>query len=224
MTTRIQMRRDTAANWTSADPVLSTGEPAYESDTGKFKIGDGVSNWSDLSYVVDEAGLPIATTSVLGAVKPDGTSILVDVDGVISTVFGLDDNTFTGDQTGGDNLFKQWQVKDIGHVILNKGSVGTGTVTFDYRDGSHQKLTITGSLTLATSNWPPTGNRGDLILELVNGGAVTVTFPTINWIKSDGSFTTSFSASGYTLQSSGTDFLILWSTDSGTTIYGKVIR
>lgn len=48
--TRIQLRRDTAANWTANNPVLAAGEPAYETDTGKFKIGDGNKTYSALPY------------------------------------------------------------------------------------------------------------------------------------------------------------------------------
>jgi hypothetical protein len=50
----IQLRRDTAANWTSADPVLHAGEPGFETDTGKFKIGDGSSSWTSLGYAGDK--------------------------------------------------------------------------------------------------------------------------------------------------------------------------
>ena len=46
----IQMRRDTAANWTSADPTLANGEFGYELDTGKLKIGDGSTVWTLLPY------------------------------------------------------------------------------------------------------------------------------------------------------------------------------
>jgi len=42
MATRMQQRRGTAAQWTSADPILNAAEIGYESDTNKFKIGDGV--------------------------------------------------------------------------------------------------------------------------------------------------------------------------------------
>lgn len=45
-----KQRRDTAANWTAADPTLLAGELAYESDTGKWKIGDGSTAWSSLAY------------------------------------------------------------------------------------------------------------------------------------------------------------------------------
>jgi len=50
MATKIQVRRDTAANWTSADTVLSEGEIGYETDTGYMKIGDGSTAWTALSY------------------------------------------------------------------------------------------------------------------------------------------------------------------------------
>lgn len=48
--TRIQWRRDTAANFTSTNPVLSAGEPAFETDTKKTKIGDGTTAWTSLAY------------------------------------------------------------------------------------------------------------------------------------------------------------------------------
>ena len=44
------MRRDTAANWTSNDPTLLSGEMGYETDTHKIKIGDGSTVWTSLSY------------------------------------------------------------------------------------------------------------------------------------------------------------------------------
>lgn len=47
---RIQLRRDTAANWTASNPVLAAGEPGVETDTGRFKLGDGVRNWATLPY------------------------------------------------------------------------------------------------------------------------------------------------------------------------------
>lgn len=47
---RIKLRRDTAANWTAANPVLAAGEPGYETDTKQVKIGNGTSTWSQLEY------------------------------------------------------------------------------------------------------------------------------------------------------------------------------
>src|SRR5262245_65213363 len=50
MTIVIQLRRDTAARWAAANPVLASGEPGLESDTGRIKFGDGTTAWSALAY------------------------------------------------------------------------------------------------------------------------------------------------------------------------------
>jgi len=51
MATRIQVRRDTAANWVAAgSTVLAAGEIGFESDTLLFKIGDGLAQWQNLEY------------------------------------------------------------------------------------------------------------------------------------------------------------------------------
>lgn len=47
----IQIRRGTAAQWTSANPVLAVGELAYETDTTQLKCGDGVSHYNSLAYI-----------------------------------------------------------------------------------------------------------------------------------------------------------------------------
>lgn len=57
MATRMQQRRGTAAQWTSADPILEAGEIGFEIDTNKFKIGDGVNHWADLIYYASAADL-----------------------------------------------------------------------------------------------------------------------------------------------------------------------
>lgn len=50
-TTRIQLRRDMAANWTSANPLLAVGEIGIETDTGRWKVGDGTTLWNALGYL-----------------------------------------------------------------------------------------------------------------------------------------------------------------------------
>ena len=68
MANKIQLRRDTTANWTSSNPTLSQGEIGYELTTGKIKIGTGTTAWNSLSY------LTIATNSVTGTLTfPDAT-------------------------------------------------------------------------------------------------------------------------------------------------------
>lgn len=54
--TQIQLRRDTAANWSSANPILASGEPAFETDTGVFKIGDGVTTYNTLPKLSADGG------------------------------------------------------------------------------------------------------------------------------------------------------------------------
>jgi hypothetical protein len=49
--TRVRWKRGTAADWASANPVLRLAEPGWETDTGKFKVGDGITAWNDLDYV-----------------------------------------------------------------------------------------------------------------------------------------------------------------------------
>ena len=43
-------RSDTAENWNAANPVLLKGEMGVETDTRKFKFGDGVKHWAELDY------------------------------------------------------------------------------------------------------------------------------------------------------------------------------
>jgi hypothetical protein len=50
MATRMQQRRGTAEQWTSVNPVLAAGEIGFETDTNQFKMGDGLTTWSALSY------------------------------------------------------------------------------------------------------------------------------------------------------------------------------
>jgi hypothetical protein len=69
MATRMQQRRGTAAQWISANPILNVGEIGYETDTNKFKIGDGTNHWDDLNYFYDAA-----TTAA-------GINALLDIDG-----------------------------------------------------------------------------------------------------------------------------------------------
>lgn len=71
---RRQGKRDTAANWTSSNPVLLAGERGWESDTNKTKIGDGSTAWSSLPYrnpltdaqVAALADIPGASLAKLG--------------------------------------------------------------------------------------------------------------------------------------------------------------
>ena len=122
---------------------------------------------------------------------------------------------------------------DIGSgVFLDKGNSSTTTQTFAYTSGSHQKVTATGNHTYGFSNWPATGSTGMILLELVNYGAFTITGPTATYIKPDGTTTSSLATyftalaavggpSGF--QSAGTTWMVYWTRDNGTTVYGKIL-
>jgi hypothetical protein len=120
-----------------------------------------------------------------------------------------------------DGILSRAMLKDFGYTYYNSGT----TNALDYTNGQHQRWTPnTGAQTLTITNWSPTGNLSEFLIEGVNLGASTITWLTVNWIKSNGTTTTTFASNGVTLQTSGTDWVYLWTRDAGTTIYGKVVR
>lgn len=77
--TVIKLRRDTAADWTTADPILAEGELGVELDTNRVKIGDGATEWSGLDYfgvldsIDDIAGVTITSATNGQFLQYDGT-------------------------------------------------------------------------------------------------------------------------------------------------------
>ena len=67
MAQQIQLRRDTAANWTSINPTLAIGEVGIETDTLKLKIGSGLLNWNSLSYYNGVAVQSVSGTSPISS-------------------------------------------------------------------------------------------------------------------------------------------------------------
>lgn len=64
MAVQIQFRRGTAASWTSSNPTLSLGELGLETDTGQFKVGNGTTAWTSLSYAqMGPSGLQQGSTA-----------------------------------------------------------------------------------------------------------------------------------------------------------------
>lgn len=51
----LQLKRASQSTWKNKNPVLAYGEPGYEKETGKLKIGDGVTAWNDLSDIAKES-------------------------------------------------------------------------------------------------------------------------------------------------------------------------
>ena len=96
MATKIQVRRDTAANWTSANTVLSSGEMGYETDTGFMKIGNGTAAWTALAYFTP------------GDVSDDNTTYTISVAQATNdaniTLTGSDASNDTVTMVAGNNL------------------------------------------------------------------------------------------------------------------------
>jgi len=213
----------TAGNLLAGELALNTndGRLFYKDSGGVVqKIAD--KNNTPVPYPT--AGIPVSTGTAWGTSKATPTGVIVgDTD-----TQTLTNKTLTSPSLADSSLTRAMLI-DCGLTYFDKGNSGGTLQTFDYTAGSHQKITATGTFTIASSNWPPTGNLGELLLELVNGGSQTITWPTVSWIKPDGTTTTSIATylaanTGRTaLQTSGTDFFLLWSRDAGTTIYGKLV-
>lgn len=133
----------------------------------------------------------------------------------------------TGAEAHTDQKLSGAMLVDCGLTQVDKGNSGTTAQVLDYAAGSVQKITVTGAFTLSVTNWPPSGNLGIMQIELVNGGSFAITWPTVNWIKPDGTTTTSFSTwlaastGRIALQSAGIDKIKLETTDSGAVVYGR---
>jgi len=78
MSYQIQLRRDTAANWTTTNPILAQGEIGLELDTNKFKIGNGVTAWTSLAYVVSGVENLVDLLDVDDSSIADGTMLVVE--------------------------------------------------------------------------------------------------------------------------------------------------
>lgn len=64
----LQLKRGTAARWMEVNPILAAGEPGFEYDAKRLKIGDGNTAWNDLPYVGSEEILCTDTYTELPSV------------------------------------------------------------------------------------------------------------------------------------------------------------
>ena len=87
-TVRIQVRRGTASQWTSANPTLAAGEMGVESDTNKFKFGNGSSAWTALSYANSDAG-------EIGEISQDAINNALTVGSGLTKTYNDGANTIT---------------------------------------------------------------------------------------------------------------------------------
>lgn len=61
----IQLKRGKSSSWITLNPILKPGEPGFEVDSGKIKIGNGIDNWGALPYVGENKKLIINANTVL---------------------------------------------------------------------------------------------------------------------------------------------------------------
>jgi hypothetical protein len=191
-------------------PIVQSGTTKQVA-VNDLTLGKAVSALSVAATTFDTnvaaAGVTLAGTTL----SADGTDSNIDIN---VTPKG------TGAVNLSDAILRRAMLKDTGWTYFNSNTVSA----LDYTNGSIQRWAPSGTVTLSVTNWPPSGNLGELFIEGINLGAATITWPTINWITSTGATTTTFGSNGVTLQTSGTDWFLLWTRDAGTTIYGKFVR
>jgi hypothetical protein len=133
----IQVRRDTAANWTSTNPTLASGEMGFETDTGKFKIGTGSTAWTSLLYATDASDITGTITG--GSASTVQANIQVRRDAAA---------TWTS-----------------ANSILSAGEIGFETDTRKFKIGNGStawnSLAYSFNATISTSQ-PSGGNDGDV--------------------------------------------------------------
>lgn len=161
--TQIKLRRDTAAAFVSSNPVLGIGEPAYETDTKKLKIGDGTTAYTQLDYFSSGGGgstnisatLPLKIVDGVISLEVDGQTIQI-VDGKLHAnldELGNEVNTLAGDVasvqadllkkqdklTAGDNI-----TISVDNIISAAASGGLEVKTATTADFNSSELLETG--------------------------------------------------------------------------------
>ena len=135
---RLQLRRDTAANWTSSNPTLLAGEMGVETDTGKFKVGNGSSTWTALAYSSGPAGATgTAATVAVGTVTTlaAGSSATVTNAGTSSAAtlnFGIPAGAAgQGVPTGGttDQILKKVSGTNYDTTWISQSAIVAGDTT-----------------------------------------------------------------------------------------------
>jgi len=160
MAFRVQIRRDTALNWTTNDPILLDGEFGYETDTGRYKIGNGIDVWSDLIYSLVGITGPTGSQGVTGPTGPSGPNVLnVKYEGSLITSSTTDIN-FIG---SGASAIGATGKSDIFIPAGNKKTIIYGetfTIPESYQNFIYGNFTVEGTL----------NNYGEVVI--ANGGLI----------------------------------------------------
>jgi hypothetical protein len=147
MSTLIKLRRDTAANWASADPVLQLGEPGYDTTNNELRIGDGTTPWSELTPIAGGGAANIGNWVF------DGNDATVDNDGYPQLYGGPDGgpeftyleeagNTGSYSQTmyinGEDGFFVSLDYGNAQFAFNTNGTTKFPTLEVDLHNGGVQ--------------------------------------------------------------------------------------
>lgn len=155
-TSSIQLKRDTAANWTSSNRVLLAGEEGIETDTGLRKTGDGTTAWNSLAYTF--VGSPVTLTGATNLTAAAHGNRQIVYNGANATL------TIQNDTVGG------WQMDASVTVQTAAGSSGVPTISTP--DGK----TITGSVNQPIGATRKGANSWDVyLLPQTAGGSSLVT-------------------------------------------------
>jgi hypothetical protein len=144
--TQIQIRRGTAAQWTSANPTLASGEWGFETDTNKGKIGNGATAWNSLAYILGVGDIDGVTAGT--GLTGGGTSgtVTLAIDSSVATLSGsqtLSNKTMSGSA----NTFS-----NIGNSSLTNSSITiNGTA-----------VSLGGSVTIEASSFVPSFMLGGM--------------------------------------------------------------
>ena len=127
MAIKVQLRRGTATQWSTTNPLLAEGELGLELDTGRFKVGNGVGLWNALPYASGIQG----PTGPAGAAGANGATGPAGVDGVAGPT-GLRGPTGVagpaGDGGRGEELVMDAQL-ELGLFFPRYSQTRTTTVT-----------------------------------------------------------------------------------------------
>lgn len=200
MASIIQIRRDTASNWTSANPTLAQGELGIETDTLKVKAGDGTTAWTSASYLIDTGGYAAysdTTANFTGALQKSGSPVV------------------TAAYTGDVDVTGELIVDSYNETYAAVTSTSNAT-TVNCEAGNAFSHTLTENTTFTFSNPPASGTAFSFSLELIQDGSAsgfTVTWPAaVDWPAA--------TAPTLTATASAKDIFVFYTRDGGTTWYG----
>jgi len=167
MASIIQIRRDSASNWTSTNPTLASGELGLETDTSKLKAGDGATAWTSLGYyTLGLAGYAIGTD-----VQAYNAAIMVDGD-IGSTVQAYDADTTKNDVA---NTFTATQT--LPAIKLTTGAGADKVLTSDAAGDATWAAPAPAGTTVALVSGTTQTAVKDTHYTLTNAALTTVTLP-----------------------------------------------